>query len=266
MNKQYLICTSLLENPSKHCATIAVSESIIKDENGVSLGNPDASSRNGTLTFVKSEGKVFGITCWHVIEYLRRQIELTGDPYSHSFYTMPVRPYIVIDSFIRPQSLTEYHQLDVGIRQVKSDFVAAIGKTPLEIDNMLVPDSIEFGWAVGFPEGLKYEKEQLIENKAQVVSLPTVSILAEIDETPSGKFMLYSEFENTDHHKSYSGMSGGPIFWSHQDIYGIFGITYEASKCEGFSNGKSIMIAGELATPNIIKHWISQIPDLYDDK
>jgi hypothetical protein len=266
VNKKYAVFPSLLDNTSKHCATLAVGETIINDEHGVRTGNPDTSSPNGTITFIKSDGKVFGITCWHVINYLRSQIELSGLPGSYSFYTMNVRPFILVDSFIRPNSEFEYHQLDIGIRQVKSDFVSAIGKSPLEIDCMSVPDSIEFGLAVGFPERLKYERVELSENGSQVISLPTVSILAEIDRTPSGKFILYSEFESTEHHESYSGMSGGPILWSNEDIYGIFGITYEASKCEEFTNGKSIMIAGELATPNIIKHWISQIPKLYDDK
>jgi hypothetical protein len=266
MSNKYSICPQLWENTSIHCATIAVSESIINDGNGVKIGTPNSDSRNGTLTFIESGGKVFGITCWHVVDYLRRQIEKSGNPYSHSFFTMPVRPYVVVDSFIRPGSLTEYHELDIGIRQVKRDFVSEIGKKAINIDFQSIPDFLKFGIAVGFPEGLKYKKDVILENNSQIISLPTVSILAEIGDFPKEKFILYSEFENVDHHDSYSGMSGGPIMWSNENEYGIFGITYEASKCEGLGDGKSIMVAGELATPESIKHWISQIPQLYDDK
>jgi hypothetical protein len=261
MSEKYALCPPFWENTSIHCTTLAVSETLIKEGENVKVGQPDENSRNGTLTFVKSNGKVYGITCWHVVEYLRILLAESGDDHSHSLFTMSPRPYMVMDRFIRPQSLTEYHELDVVIREVHPDMVKGIGKEPIDIDTQLMPGKVEFGVAVGFPEGLKYVKEKMSKEFKQVISMPTVSILAEIDSMPEGRFNLYSEFDEPHLHDSYSGMSGGPIFWNRPDAYGIFGITYEASKFETFGSDRTIMIAGELATPDEIRHWISQIPE-----
>lgn len=263
--KLYPLSTKLNENSSRHCSTLAITESLVNGKFGIQVGHPDEKSRNGTLTFVTTEGKTFGITCWHVIEHLRELIEESGKGNSHSLYTMTPRPYIVIDRFIRPTSNSEFHQLDIAIRQVRADFVKALGKESIDLDNQAMIENIEFGYAVGFPEELKYIKDNSNPNKT-LISLPTVSILAEIERQPDSKFMLFSEFDEPQGYDTYSGMSGGPIFWSTEDTYGIFGITYEANPTNFAGEKMGIMLAGELATPETIKHWISQIDEIFEDK
>ena len=54
-------------------------------------------------------------------------------------------------------------------------------------------------------------------------------------------------------------MSGGPIFWSTDAHYGILGIVYEGG---AGSDNSSIYVYGELATPRVIRAWISQCPPL----
>jgi hypothetical protein len=263
--KQYPIASKLIENSSRHCSTLAITESLVNGKFGLQIGHPDDKSRNGTLTFVTTNGKTFGITCWHVIEHLRELIKESGKDYSHSLYTMTPRPYIVIDRFIRPTSNTEYNQLDIAIRQVRADFVKALGKEPIDLDNQTEIDKIEFGYAVGFPEELKYIKNNNDPNKI-LISLPTVSILAEIERQPDSRFMLFSEFDEPQGYDTYSGMSGGPIFWSNSETYGIYGITYEANPTNFAGDKMGIMLAGELATTEVIKYWISQIEEQYEDK
>ncbi len=87
--KTYPICDVLHENPSKHCAALVITQNIIKNINSwPCLAQPSEDLRNGTLTFVKSDARVFGITCWHVIKHFRTQLENSGDPHSHSLITM----------------------------------------------------------------------------------------------------------------------------------------------------------------------------------
>lgn len=119
--KRYPITDKLYENPSLHCSTLAISESLIQGDRGLQLGHPDEKSRNGTLTFVKSEGKTFAITCWHIIKYFRDLKINSINKNSHSLYTMTPRPFIVIDRFIKPFSFTESYDLDIAIRQVRAD-------------------------------------------------------------------------------------------------------------------------------------------------
>lgn len=264
-NKKYPIADRLQEDYSRHCSTLAITETFTKGSNGIlQIAHPDEKSRNGTLTFVKSDGKTFAITCWHVIEHFRELKEKSGDEISHSLFTMTPRPYTVVDTFIRPSSQFESHKLDIAIRQVRNDYVPALGKEAIDLDNLKMPEEIEFGFAVGFPEDLKYEKEKDAFGSKRIISLPTVAILAEINEKPDQRFTMFSEFESPQGYETYSGMSGGPIFWSTEKEYGIYGIMYEANPSEFTYPGMSIMLAGELATPEIIKGWINQIPELIE--
>lgn len=263
--KLYPIVTELNENPSRHCATLAIAESPKNGKFDLKPVYPDEKSRNGTLTFVKTEGKTFGITCWHVIEYFRELINKTGKEDSISLYSMTPEPYVVIDRFIRPTSNSEFHKLDIAIRQIRADFVQALGKEPIDLDKQVMIKNIEFGYAVGFPEDLKYIKETSNTLKT-ILSLPTVSILAEISRQPDSRFTLFGEFDQPQGYDTYSGMSGGPIFWSTEDSYGIFGITYEANPTNFAGHSMGVMLAGELATPETIKHWITQIDEIFEDK
>jgi hypothetical protein len=49
--QQYPIAIKLDEDISRHCATLAKTESLVKGKNGLlQMGHPDEKSRNGTLT------------------------------------------------------------------------------------------------------------------------------------------------------------------------------------------------------------------------
>ncbi|MBS0251292.1 MAG: hypothetical protein JSR78_09525 [Proteobacteria bacterium] len=51
-------------------------------------------------------------------------------------------------------------------------------------------------------------------------------------------------------------MSGGPIYWTTADAYGLLGIIYEGGPGQ---DGKGIYVYG-LATPDVVKRWIDQCP------
>ena len=46
------------------------------------------------------------------------------------------------------------------------------------------------------------------------VSMPNVVIVAELPSRPTRRFTMFSELERPPHDIDYSGMSGGPIFWT----------------------------------------------------
>ncbi|MDO8546076.1 MAG: hypothetical protein Q7R68_01825 [Nitrospirales bacterium] len=259
-NKKFPICDSLSVNPAKHCAALVVTENAVKDQNGwPQFAQPSDELRNGTLTYVKAFGKVYGITCWHVIEHFRKQLSKSGNQYSHSMRTMVNGFYDVQDRFIRPQPQLGDQQLDIAIRKLGPDFAATIGKIPLDLDAQTPATlDIEHGYAVGFPETMKHKMTE--DHKGYRISMPQAEILAEIKGLPTRRFALHSELESKPSQTDYSGMSGGPIFWSTEDSYGIFGIIYEAGVGSELSEGKSVYVFGEVATPDLIKGWLCQLP------
>jgi len=258
-NGSFPICDGLSENPSKHCAVLVITENVLNGQNGwPHFAQPSDELRNGTLTFVKANGRVYGITCWHVIEHFRKQLSQSGDPYSHSMRTMVNGFYVVLDRFIRPEPQLGDPPIDIAVRELDPDLVSTIGKSPIDLDSQpKAPEAIRHGYAVGFPETMKYKKME--DRSGYRISMPQVEILAEIQEFPSRRFALFSELDNKPSQTDYSGMSGGPIFWSTEEDYGIFGIIYEGGVGSELSEGKSVYVYGEVATPEVIRSWLSQL-------
>jgi hypothetical protein len=256
----YPISSRLVENSSRHCVSFAIGDGVSFDNGIIDQGFPDENSPNGTLTIIKSDGKFYGITCWHVIEYLRELKKESNGMKTPSLYTMTPRPQLMVDKFIQLYSDLEYRKIDVAISEIKPELVEFMKKEAIDIDDMNMPSDIKFGYAVGFPLDLKYVKKEYSNSKIKMISLPTVAILAEIDVKPQGRFQLFSEFDKPQGYETYSGMSGGPIFWSDLNNYGIYGIISQSNSGNALGAKDVIIVVGELATPDIIRGWIEQIP------
>lgn len=254
--KKFPICDALSENAAKHCAALVVTQNVLTNDKGwPHFAEPSDELRNGTLTFVETEGRVFGITCWHVVDHFRKQLSQSGNPHSHTMRTMVNGFYVVGDRFIRPEQQFGDPPIDIAVRELDPEFVATIGKTPLSLDLPThAPDDIEHGYAVGFPETMKYKKME--DHTGYRISMPQVEILAELQGVPTRRFTLFSELNGKPQQTDYSGMSGGPIFWSTEDNYGILGILYEGGTS---ADERSVYVYGEVATPEVIKSWLREV-------
>jgi hypothetical protein len=188
------------------------------------------------------------------VQHYRDVVASSGNTQSHSMRTMLNGFYVVIDRFVQPQVSYGEQDIDVAIRELNPAFITKLGKVALDLDQMAEPPGdIRHAYAVGFPEQLKYHKSD--DQFGYRVSMPQVEILAELTQRPNRRFAMFSELEKPAPDIDYSGMSGGPIFWSTQDSYGIVGIIYEGGVGEG---SNSIFVYGELATPAVIRSWIAQ--------
>ena len=252
----YPIADQLHQNPAIHCATLAITRNVITGEGWPRFAEPDAALRNGTLTFVKSNGQTYAVTCHHVVEYYRNVCKNSGEEFSHSMRTMLNGFYHVQDRFIRPSAQHGDHSPDIAIREIDPDHIARIGKEPLDLDALKEPpEDIKHAYAVGFPEALKYNKHDEKDRFGYRVSMPQVQILAELSCRPDRRFTMFSSLERLALDIDYSGMSGGPIYWSSGDEYGILGIIYEGGPSE---DKREIYVYGELATPAVIRGWIQE--------
>lgn len=203
---------------------------------------------------MRSEGRTFGFTCHHVVKHYRDVVAASGTRGSYSMRTMLNGFYVVADKFVQPLGSYGEPEIDAAIREVRPDFVVHLGKEALDLDGMPEPpESMRHALAVGFPEKLKYHKFD--DKPGYRVSMPQLEVLAELPGRPERRFLMFSELQKPAHDIEYSGMSGGPIFWSTEDAYGIVGIVYEGGPSEDLNQ---IYVYGELATPDVLRGWIAQ--------
>ena len=255
----YPVCDVLYENAAVHCAALVITPNVIAGSPGLPLfAQPSDELRSGTITFVMYKGKVYGITCWHVIEIYRQFLKGSGSEYTHTMRTMVNGFYAIHDRFIRPIPDVGMPDIDIAIREINPKHVSAIGKVAYDLDNESTPPwEIKYGYAVGFPENMK--KKVNVNSFGHQISMPQVAILAEINGMPNHRFSLNSELPKRPNQEDYSGMSGGPIFWSTKSEYGMFGIIYEGGVGSELADGKSVHIYGEKASKQDIIKWVSQV-------
>ncbi|MGR0188403.1 hypothetical protein [Azospirillum aestuarii] len=250
----YPIADKLRKNAAIHCATLVITQNLRDEPGWPQLAQPDAALRNGTLTFVKSGGRTYAITCQHVVQHYRDVLTASGNAGSHSMRTMLNGFYHVVDRFIQPLAQFGKDAPDIAIREINPAHIARIGKEAMDLDAMKeAPEDIRHAYAVGFPEKLKNHKYD--DELGYRVSMPQVEILAELPRRPDRRFTMFSELEKPALDIDYSGMSGGPIFWSTEDDCGILGIIYEGGPGQG---NETIYVYGEIASPDVIRGWIAQ--------
>lgn len=153
---------------------------------------------------------------------------------------------------------------DIAIRELHPDFPAYIGKVALDIDAHSVPllSGVKFAVAVGFPDRSKTQNP--VPSGYQLI-MPCVHVVADNISTSGFSFTLYSDkLEHVPSPRDFSGMSGGPIFWSDGDRYGLLGIMYASSQLEKSElPPNSIYIRGILADRETIEKWVSHVPRLH---
>lgn len=274
-------------NVHKYCASIWIGSSC----KGISTRNPEAGFssislhsripkkiRNGTLTFVKTDGRYFGITCKHLINLYNKMnenyIKELCNKYPDSKEAHIKSGYKAYGLFTQNDieidlSEHEFKQVlpqwpdnipDVVITKLDEKTVFSLKKRAVDLDkDEEIPDDLYFGVAVGYPENLKYRKD--LGNNETAISMPVCVAASYINEVPSGSFTLCGKSDK-EVERNFSGMSGGPIFWNHRCRHNIMGIIYESpnQQYKVFDN-RHVVVSGELATPKRIKDWIRELYD-----
>ena len=258
MKKIFSLCDFFNGNETLHCASLVISPYFTEDDRGRKcFSMPSEEYSNGTITFVEYRGKSYGITCWHIIEKFRNA-NMEHGKHSHTMRTMVNGFYVIMDQFIRPSPEIGQPELDIAIREVKSEFINKIGKVPIKLESLPnIPEELSYAIAVGFPTDLKYRKQE--NEVSHRISMPHVMIVAELNNgKPTQRFNMFSELEAKPDLLDYSGASGGPIYWSTEREYGIIGVIYESASGLELFGDKVIQVSGELATQHKITNWIKE--------
>lgn len=247
------VCEPLRVRGCKHCVSLFLLES------GVDT-RPTPQHDNATMTLVEYEGRVYGITCKHVIDAVDNKNREAGRERFDLFTVVNRLVFVGKSRFVQPaRDVVADNAPDVAIRQLHPDYARAIGKQPLVFQALPPWDQISHGIAVGYPTGIKTCAD------CGRVEIPCVHALSEKVTHSESRVQLFSVLDHDPGIESFSGMSGGPIFWSSKDSYGLLGIMFEAAKPKetGLIAEPRINILGEIVSPERLTLWLSQTPRLY---
>jgi hypothetical protein len=248
---EFVLCDDLAINGCKHCATL-----FIVDQRARLAPQVDDSS--ATITFVRFKGRTFGITCKHVVESLRNRIVGSNNEGSHVFMLDLRKRLIVVDRFIFPRGDWISPAPDIAIRELRPNLPEYIGKVTLDVEKVSVPPlrDIKFAVAVGFPDKLKEKRSDALGDR---IAMPCVHALAENISSDGSSFSLRSELKDTPGVRDLSGLSGGPIYWTDANNYGLLGITYESAPMDTFAGSAAVHIIGHLADLETMERWTTQV-------
>ncbi len=249
----YIVSDEFDANACKHCAPLFIIRHHVEMV-------PTADDLSATLTFVKLQGRTYGITCKHVVTSLRDRIEKSTDKLSYTFFIALKGHHVVQDRFVFPLGDLVTPEPDIAIRELHPDFPVHIGKSALDIDAAPVPPllGVSFAIAVGFPDRLKTQSPTSLGYQ---LAMPCVYAVADNHSTSGPSFTLFSELPATPAIRDLSGMSGGPIYWSNDFRYGLLGITYESSPLDGSLAGTAaVHMKGHLADRATLERWVAHVP------
>ena len=189
---------------------------------------PPPASETATVSFIKIEGRTYAVTARHVLESFDDLARKEGVPFEG--YACINSPGVAISPpFLTPPPGFGQRQPDIAIRPIDERLPAHVGKAAFEIlpgGNARWP--IEFAVAVGFPTAEKHDIQD--ERGLTRLAMPCVHAFAEGLGSPgtSDQVQFHSELPERPLVTSLSGMSGGPVFWSDAENYGMLGFVKEA--------------------------------------
>jgi hypothetical protein len=220
---------------------------------------PDPGELTGTVTFLEILGKTYAVTAHHVIEQLDKQASHHGE--MAGSYFLPRQPgYRLGGPFIQaPRDAAAIRHPDVALRQISPELPASIGKRAFVVTEAnCAPETITHGHAVGFPTRAK---EDTRDNLGVRVAMPCVHAIAEFSSANVDRVSFYSPLAEFPENASLSGMSGGPVFWTDGDSYGLAGIVIEsidAGPEEPIYNVPMVQICAQRVDYETLLRWAAE--------
>lgn len=224
-----------LKTACRHCATIARARTAEMFKRRLV---PRQDDDTATVTFIKLEGRTYAVTAWHVIEIFCRQA--VKDNVAPEAYVLPAAPGVILQPpLLRPPALYMMRQPDIGLRRVPDDLPGQIGKEAFEVRKTPAPTfPISHALAVGFPTA---SKRPHAESGGKRLELPCVWAVAEgVGGPKADQVQFFSELEQAPEGEALSGMSGGPVFWSDDEAYGLLGFVKEAPAVAASGGGEAL--------------------------
>jgi hypothetical protein len=213
-----------IKQACQYCATIGRANLRHFFERGFVPRHTDATA---TVTFIRLEGQTYAVTAAHVIATFDRQ---AGEENAglEAYFVPSGNGTIIQPPFIRPPAVYSDPAPDIAITPIAPDLPARAGKVLFELRQQPRPTyPVPYAVAVGFPTLAKEQREEPVGSR---LAMACVHAVAEGLPGPeyADQVQFFSEVERNSDIVSLSGMSGGPVFWSDPDQFGLLGFIKEA--------------------------------------
>jgi hypothetical protein len=238
--------------------------------------------RSGTLTFVRHQGEIFGITCAHVVDALEMAIDDDRRKYHALAGAQAPYPSEAWRRFFFPAGDTH---VDVNVQLHRAndpDVDLAAGWVPPEVFNAIGREAIDIGesqdlpdeWpaqvgalASGYPEANRriYGREK----PDDTLAISNITLRSVIEKPIGKKVRMFDPLPlgQTTDVDVLSGMSGGPILATVGNQWGIVGIvsggpdvhSYAKSDSHGFFDTPAINIEGEALDLPSLRSWLGTL-------
>lgn len=220
---------------------------------------------NATATFISRKGKIYLVTCAHVVKSLAElrmlsapTLALHSGDHVININSTSVRRLDIKTEM--PSELGEEAYVDIAIAPMPSEDWNLLSrekfKVAIDLDLLVEPDwqSSKFGLAVGYPNE---HKAPTYAANEMMVGAPKLDVIAHFKGNYDGLLVIQSKLDKA-HGYFFSGMSGGALY----AIEGDFGdhVEDEALKFAGIicKGGPQSREGEELVPPDQI--LIAAIP------
>lgn len=238
--------------------------------------------RSGTLTFIRHNGEIYGITCAHVINALDKSIAEDKRRLASSCGVEIPYPPEVWNRLFFPAGNKHFDinvrfehapdsNVDLAAGWVPSDIFSAIGRQAIDVgsDRELPeqwPDDAG-GLASGYPEANRRIYGRIKPD--DTLAIANVTLRAAIEKPAGTKIRMFGALrpEDTRDVDVLSGMSGGPILVTCGDRWGLAGIisggydlnSFAKSGNQGFFDTPAINIEGEALSLPELRAWLDSL-------
>lgn len=213
-----------LQRACQYCATIGRADLQRFFDRGLVPRHTDATA---TVTFIRVEHQAYAVTAGHVVRAFDRQS--AGENRGIGPYSVPAGEGALIQPpFIWPPAAYPYRAPDLAITPISDEILGRVGKIAFELRPHPEPQyPIPYAMAVGFPTLAKAERH---EPDGTRIAMQCVHAIAHGLGAPehTDQVQFFSEIKRNPEITSLSGMSGGPVFWSDANQFGLVGFVKEA--------------------------------------
>jgi hypothetical protein len=249
---------------SKNCEPLFLSKPFLSDGH-------DVETANGTITFVRYQGEIFGVTCAHVFYQQmvsRKWLTLHGkNRYVYQLGVFTANGYQSNFRPLRGDGGTEGPDIALIYfgESVEQIHFPRKNKAAVDLDSWSKPnwEHIKVPVAFGYPTEHKNQAGDYLQSPLIGVAAEATRLLSEYDES----FLMVSSLseENTYY---FSGMSGGPVYHvaDSDSAPTLIGIVYagvpgssaewQKRDTQAFLTKCDVQIRAHSLTPEIFERWL----------